>query len=135
MEVNSEASGDLDGDGLDEVAVAAVSCMAGSAGPDYYAVFRGRRDGKLVEMPFAKEDHPNMVFPHMNPHANVHGGVVTTIVAGRLIQAQGIYKEDDGNCCPTGGTRRYFYRWNGSTLELKDIVDSPEILGSESSAP
>ncbi len=131
FEILGEADGDLDGDGQDEAAIWAISCMAGNA-PDLYAVLKIGPGHKLTEMPFAKED-PKRTFPHMDPKANARGPWVDSIENRRLISAQGIYREGDPNCCPTGGTRRRYYRWNGRALELEDVVDSSEVLGSEPS--
>jgi hypothetical protein len=123
IEIVSEAYGDLDGDGQDEVAVTAMSCYAGQL-PDLSAVLKLGPGDQLTEMPFAK--HQPKVFPHMNPKADAHGALATTIENGRLVDAQGIYKPGDPNCCPTGGTRRYYHRWNGKELVLEDVVDAPD---------
>ncbi len=36
-----------------------------------------------------------------------------------IIREYPIYREQDPNCCPTGGLRRLFYRFNGEALVLE----------------
>jgi len=129
VELDGEVYGDLDGDGRDEVFVSAFSCMAGNAGPDLAAVFKVGPDNQLVEMPFAPRD-PSARFPHMNSTADV-SYPNTKIENGELIDIQGIYRSGDAKCCPGGGTRRSFYRWDGKALQLKDVVDSQEVLNPD----
>ena len=129
VELEGQVYGDLDGDGRDEVFVSAFSCMAGNAGPDLAAVFKVGPDNQLVEMPFAPRD-PSARFPHMNSTADV-SYPNTKIENGELIDIQGIYRSGDAKCCPGGGTRRSFYRWDGKALQLKDVVDSQEVLNPD----
>jgi hypothetical protein len=36
-----------------------------------------------------------------------------------IIREYPIYRKQDPNCCPTGGLRRHFYRFNGEALILQ----------------
>jgi len=89
---------DFTGDGLGDVAFGILS--GGTAGPTYWAVFRGvRTSSKRLSRRYRKVAE------------RFSGSKTTLLRSKRLVAVQTpIYRADDANCCPTGGARRVFFR-------------------------
>ncbi len=124
VEIESTVFGDVDGDGNEEAAVSAFSCQAGQAGPDLFAVFKLSAKGELVEMSFELRKW-NQPFKERDPSVGLRGAPTIAIEHGRLAKLYGIFTDKDGGCCPTGGTRKFLYRWDGHQFVLDDIIDVP----------
>lgn len=115
--------GDLDGDGQDEAVYQGFTCMAGTAGIDFYGVLKMMPDGKLIGLPIKEEGREFK--GRGNLHDGIRGKLGLQIASGRLVEVYPVYKEDDANCCPEGGERRFVYRWDGHQFALDDIIDVP----------
>ncbi len=122
IEISTIAYGDLDGDGREDAAVTAFSCMAGNGGPDLIAVFTLNPTGTLRELPIEqrKWDDP---FKGRDPSLGLRGQMTVAIENGRLIEKFPIFKETDPGCCASGGMREFIYRWRSNRLVFEDIVD------------
>jgi hypothetical protein len=114
--------GDLDGDGKDEVAASAMTCGAGTYGPDVYGVFRIGESGELTLL--SMEDAP-VVIGGRDTRDGTRKAPGIRIEKLRYIETFAVHQEDDANCCPSGGRREFRYRWDGSKLVLDDVVDFP----------
>jgi hypothetical protein len=124
VEIFETVFGDLDGDGREEAAVSAISCQAGSAGPDLFAVFKLSGSGEISELNFEQRKW-NEPFKGKDPSAALRSAPRISIEDGRLVKSYGIFKEKDAGCCATGGTRKFLYRWDGHQFALDDIIDLP----------
>jgi hypothetical protein len=124
VEIEQTVFGDLDGDGKEEAAVTAISCQAGSAGPDLFAVFKRAPSGEIIEMPFEPRE-PNQLFNGRDPSVGLRGAPLISIENGKLVQSFGIFTDKDQGCCASGGTRKFIYRWDGHQFALDDVVDVP----------
>lgn len=122
IEISSKAYGDLDGDGREEAVVAAFSCLAGNRGPDLIAVFALTPNGKVQELPIEPRKW-NQPFKGRDPSLGLRGQMGVAIENGRLIEKFPIFKDTDPDCCASGGTREFIYRWRSDRLVLDDIVD------------
>ena len=63
------------------------------------------------------------------PPAEALGGHIrATEEAGQLVITWAIYGPDDPNCCPSGGLRSRYYRWDGQELviEREDVTPPDE---------
>ena len=125
IEISTKAFGDLDGDGREDAAVTAFSCMAGNGGPDLTAVFTMKRDGIVRELPIEPRLW-NQPFKGRDTTVGLRGQGTVAIENGRMIKKFPIFKETDPGCCATGGVREFVYRWDGHQLVLDDVVDVPE---------
>ena len=124
-EISTKAFGDLDGDGREEAAVTAFSCLAGNGGPDLIAVFTMSREGVVRELKVEPRTW-NQPFKGRDVTVGLRGQMTVAIESGRMIEKFPIFKETDGGCCASGGIREFIYRWDGSQLVLDDVVDVPE---------
>jgi|GEM_PF-5675478 hypothetical protein len=110
--------GDLDGDGRDEAAVMAFSCVAGSSGPDLTAVYKLRPDGKIIELTLETPTQERMF-----------RGLNTDLVSLRLRTIKiekGTYIEEYTIWGPGRDDARDFtYRWDGHKLALIQVKDVP----------
>jgi hypothetical protein len=120
--LSSKAYGDLDGDGREEAAVTAFSCMAGKGGPDLIAVFGLTANGKVRELPIEPRKW-NAPFNGRDPSLGLRGQMAVAIENGRLFERFPIFKDSDPDCCASAGTREFIYRWKVDKLVLDDIVD------------
>lgn len=100
---------DFDGDGFDEAAVIGYSCLAGTGGSDLYGVFTRSVSDETVELAVS-DAGVKKADDQLRGHFDIN------IVDGNLIKEFPIYRDKDFNCCPTGGTRRFVYRWNGKVF-------------------
>ena len=125
IEISTRAFGDLDGDGREEAAVTAFSCVAGNGGPDLIAVFTMNPEGVVRELKIEPRTW-NQPFKGHDPTMGLRGQMTVAIESGRMIEKFPIFKETDGGCCASGGIREFVYRWDGSQLVLDDVVDVPE---------
>ncbi len=101
---------DFTGDGRRDVAFAILS--GGTAGATHWAVFRGvRTSSSRLSRRYRKV-------------AERFSGSKTRLVrSGRLLGVDNpIYKRDDANCCPTGGTSRVLYRVGRSGVVKVDSL-------------
>jgi hypothetical protein len=121
--------GDLDGDGQDEAAFEGFTCMAGTAGVDFFGVLKMKPDGKLTALPIEAERKEFKGRRNLNE--GLRGHLSLGIENGRLVEIFPVYPTGEPNCCPEGGERRFVYRWNGQVFVLDDIIDvRPEKSGS-----
>jgi len=95
---------DLTGDGVEE-AVANIN-SGGTAGHLAVFVF-GYVDGQLREL--LREEGGGDGFG-----AHLQGGVE----GGKLVIQWPVYRQGDGNCCPTGGLRVRRYDWDGAAFVI-----------------
>jgi len=114
--------GDLDGDGKDEVAASAMTCAAGTYGPDVYGVFRIGDSGELILL---NKDEAPEVFRGRNTREGIRKAPGIGIEKLRYVESFAVYQEDDANADPSAGRREFRYRWDGSKLVLDDVVDFP----------
>jgi hypothetical protein len=124
VEISQTVFGDLDGDGADEAAVTAISCQAGNAGPDLFAVFKQTADGEIHEMPFEARKWIEP-FKGRDPSIGLRSAPTIAIENGKLVKGFPIFRDKDGGCCATGGTRKFIYCWDGHQFVLDDIIDVP----------
>ncbi len=104
---NSPICFDFTGDGRTDVAFGILS--GGTAGPTSFAVFRGvRTESKRLARRYRKV-------------AERKSGSKTLLLRrGRLLVVQNpVYSAEDGNCCPTGGATRAYYRVGREKLKLE----------------
>ena len=114
---------DLDHDGEEEAVVVGRSCFSGTGGYDILEVLKIDKDGKLVTLETADENH---VIPPLSKGGYVAGHLFLGIEEGRLIQISPVYYENDANCCPSGGTRKLIYGWDGKKFQVERVVDTPD---------
>jgi len=50
---------------------------------------------------------------------NFRSAVITSQTGTAVTVKQYLYRPDDPNCCPTGGTRTYTYTWSGGHLTTR----------------
>ena len=62
------------------------------------------------------------------PPQEARGGHIEAgVESGQLVISWPIYGPDDANCCPSGGSRVRYYRWDGSALVIdREVVGTPE---------
>jgi hypothetical protein len=113
--------GDLDGDGQDEAAYQGMTCMAGTSGDDFYGVLKMMPDGKLMTLPI--KEGAKEFKGRRNLRDGLLGKLEIEIRDDRLLEVYPVYKGDDANCCPEGGSREFVYRWDGHQFVLDDIID------------
>jgi hypothetical protein len=120
--------GDLDGDGQEEAAFVAFTCLSGSGGADLFGVLKMMPDGKLAALPI--EPMPK-VFKGKNTYEALRGHMNLEIKDGRLVETYPIYEGGEANCCPEGGQRRFIYRWDGHQFVHDDMIDVPAAKGEQ----
>ena len=108
--------GDLDGDGRDEAAVMAFSCLAGSSGPDMTAVYKLRADGKIVELPVEVPTEDRML-KGLKPDLDSLRQRAIKIEKGEYIEEYTIWGPDRDDA------RDFIYRWDGHKLALTEVKD------------
>lgn len=96
---------DLTEDGVEEAVVSVAS--GGTAGNIAVFVF-GYGAGGLREL-----------LREMPPEEAYGGHISAHLESGQLVLSWPIYGPDDANCCPSGGLRDRYYRWDGSALVLE----------------
>jgi hypothetical protein len=114
--------GDLDGDGQQEAAFLAWTCLSGNGGADLFGVLKRMPDGKLTALPI--EPIPKL-FKGRNPSENLRGHMNVKIREGRLVQMFPVYASEEAcnNCAE--GERDLVYRWDGHRFALDDIIEVP----------
>lgn len=70
-------------------------------------------------------DDSGNAFRGRNLYQDLRGKMDVELVNDLLVQRFPVYREGDPNCCPTGGLRRLFFRWNGTALALERVEESP----------
>jgi len=125
VEISTRAFGDLDGDGREEAAVTAFSCLAGNGGPDLVSVFKLNRDGAIRELKIEPRKW-TQPFEGRDLTQGLRGQMTVAIDNGRMIEKFPIFKATDAECCATGGFREFIYRWDGAKLALTEVVDVPK---------
>jgi hypothetical protein len=115
--------GDLDGDGQEEAAFLAWSCLSGNGGADFFGVLRMTPDGKLVALPIQP---PPKLFKGRNTYDGLRGHMNLQIEDGRLMESYPVYL-DERACenCAKGGERHFIFRWDGHQFVLDDMIDVP----------
>jgi hypothetical protein len=105
---------DLDNDGFDELYVFTQSAGSGSGGEFY--IYASLRDEKLIKIEK----------PVIDDKAYIKGGILEGYMGhdqfsfdkGMLIREFPVYKENDSNDKPTGGTKRISYKLKDVRLEM-----------------
>ncbi len=59
------------------------------------------------------------------PEEALSGHLQAAVEEEKLSVAWPVYLTGDANCCPTGGARTRFYRWDGSALVAEGDVTTP----------
>lgn len=111
---------DFDGDGFEEAAILAYSCIAGTGGADLLGVFTRSGSGGVDELEIGGATSGDR-----KARENLRGKVDIKIAGGRLVEEFPIYRDEDPNCCPTGGIRKFVYRWNGKAFVPDKVEDVP----------
>jgi hypothetical protein len=108
--------GDVDGDGEDEAAVMAFSCLAGTSGPDLIAVYKLEMDGKVIELPIAGPSWEEMM-KGLDPK-------VVSLRLGQIrIEKQTYYQTYSIWGGDKNQNREFAYRWDGHRLALVGMKD------------
>ena len=110
---------DFDGDGFDEAAILGYSCLAGTGGADLHGVFTRSASGGTVELAISDAGDKKAA-------ENLRGHVDIRVADGNFVEEFPIYRDKDPNCCPSGGIRRFAYRWNGKAFQADKIEDMPQ---------
>jgi hypothetical protein len=110
--------GDLDGDGRDEAAVMAFSCLAGTSGPDLTAVYKMRPNGKIVELQIDVPSQKKAFQGLKADEASLRLRAIK-IEKGMYIEEYTIWGADHDDA------RDFSYRWDGHKLALISIQDVP----------
>lgn len=118
LSVDSIQYGDLNGDGKEEAVVRAFSCNSGTGGADILSVYSLNSFGELVELAM---DISRGIFEGKNVYEGSRHSSWYKIENGKLVGVFGLYKEGDGNCCPTGGTRKVTYQWDGKKFVISKV--------------
>lgn len=107
--------GDFDGDKKEDAFVLGKTCLMGTGGYDVQAVFR-LKNGKLEKLVIDE----NFIWKGKDYSKKMkrggHGSLA--IRDGRLFQVVAIYKENDPNCCPSGGAWEFRYKYNGKSFVI-----------------
>lgn len=111
---------DFDGDGFDEAVVFAYSCLAGTGGTDLPGVFTRSAAGEVVEL-----DVGEIPSVGQKLREGLRGKVDLKVEEGMLVKESPLYRDEGPNCCPTGGVRRFAYRWDGKAFALDKFEDLP----------
>ena len=115
---------DLDGDSKEEAVVTASTCLQGTAGPDIARVYKLTRDGALHILP---RDILVSVHEDVEIHFGNEPGLVLSVEKGILVGSFSIHNERDPNCCPMGGVRKIYWRWNGQRFAIRTIRHFPNM--------
>lgn len=115
---------DFDDDGFDEAVVLGYSCIAGTGGADLLGVFTRTESGEVVELDVADVASAS---ESETIHRGLRGKVGLKVLNGRLVEEYPIYRDKDPNCCPSGGVRRFSFRWDGKAF----VVDKVEDIAAE----
>lgn len=121
LDIRELAFHDFDGDGEDEAVVYGFSCWGGTGGPDVFIVLTAK-EGTVREVPFLRpgnEEHPNY-------YRGLRGKLQFEIEGNSLVEIYPIYNKDDANCCPTGGTREFYYTVKNGEFTLDKVIDLPK---------
>lgn len=111
---------DFDGDGFDEASVLAYSCLVGTGGADLPGVFTRSASGEVVELEIGEIPSGDQKI-----REGLRGKVDLKVEHGILVKEFPVYRDEDPNCCPTGGARRFSYRWDGQAFVLDKFEDLP----------
>lgn len=113
MLTNTEYA-DYNNDGQEEALITVT--VDGTGGYKEYYVY-GYRDDVLTKYLSANiTDLKDAYGEGYNGHDKME------FTSGKLVLSHPVYKPDDPNCCPTGGTKYTYFKWNGS----KFIIDRQE---------
>ena len=120
-----EPYGDLDGDGREEAAVTAFSCLAGNGGPDLIAVFTLTANGKV-------EESADSQLAQSATEPSQRGAIQASACEAHQMtvghREWPLIKSSPSSWESTplrasGGTREFIYRWKSDKLVLDDVVD------------
>jgi hypothetical protein len=96
---------DLTGDGAPEMVVLLQCCTVSSPRP--WAIFQATPDGG-IRVAFTA-----IRVSYVQP-LRLRGG--TGRKARDVVERRSLLRRTDANCCPSGGTRYRYIRWNGTTF-------------------
>jgi hypothetical protein len=108
---------DLDGDGEEEAVVVAWTPLDGTGGPSFQRVLKLTAGGDVVSLKI--DDDPAFFGQEFRGKAWLH------LENDRLVKSCPLYVGKEPNCCPEGGERRIFYRWDGKAFVVDRVRDVP----------
>jgi hypothetical protein len=108
---------DLDNDGFEEIYLFTRSVGSGSGG-DFY-VYASDKDKRLVK--YEKEELEEKEYLKGGRLEGYMGHDTCFFDKEMLVMEFRIYKENDANLKPTGGTKKVFYGLNQSKFKIKKI--------------
>lgn len=118
--INSVKYFDFDGDGKDEAIVRASSCFTGTAGPDINSVYKLLPSGQVIQLTV---NDNNGMFNGKKIYDHSWKDYGYDVKNNKLINIRPIYKDSDGNCCPSGGSREITYEWNGKEFMISGVIE------------
>ncbi|HEY4496802.1 MAG TPA: type II secretion system protein [Candidatus Paceibacterota bacterium] len=122
VDIDSIEYSDLTNDGIPEAIVRASSCLSGTAGPDINNVYKLSISGDPINIKINRV--PGEIYDQV--WAGYEGHFSYNSENGKLIANFPIYKDGDSNCCPQGGWRKIYYKWDGSGFifdRFEDVVE------------
>ena len=111
---------DFDGDGKEEAIVRASSCFTGTAGPDINSVYKLLPSGQVIQLTV---NDNNGMFNGKKIYDHSWKDYGYDVKNNKLINTRPIYKDSDGNCCPSGGSREITYEWNGKEFMISGVIE------------
>ena len=113
--ITGNTMADLNRDGSPELYVFVTGAGSGSYGQLVAYSTNHNRSLSEITLPDLSEDKANS--------KGYMGHDTFTIDQDRLVRSFPIYRKDDPNCCPTGGTRHLGYRLKAGQNSWKLIID------------
>lgn len=110
---------DLDNDSKEEAIVIASTCFTGTAGPDINSIYKLSPSGEIIELKLNNDFQGKNVFDFDDYAGKSYR---LDFEDGKLFDVLLIRKEGDPYCCPAGGTKQVFYKWNGEEFIVTDVV-------------
>ena len=87
-----------------------------------FAVLKRLESGAVVKLPL---DDGGGVFQGRKLYENLRGKMDVDIENGFLVQRFPVYRNEDPNCCPTGGQRKVFYRLDVKAFVVEKVQAVP----------
>lgn len=118
LQIGNVEYGDLNGDGNEDAIINARSCYAGTGGYDVLNILTISSQGKIIELPW---DTPRIG----NADEKIKRKASLGIQNKKLIYRVPVYRDEDANCCPSGGTVTIFYEWRNNKFGVERIENPP----------
>ena len=107
---------DLNNDGKEEaIFTVASGGTSGAFGPFVSTL----QNGSLIQLK-VDDSNPSL---YKSALGSSWGHVLFLSVKNKLIEMFSLYKDSDGNCCPSGGKRYILYSWDGSKFAVQKVID------------